>query len=123
MPAAFDNPAGVNLAAVHQFARAFGVSAILPLSVPAFSWSVGLLLLGVWGGYAVAVVLALFGRTPQARRMLPVIVCVAAALAIVCPPSFSKDAYAYVAFGRIGGWYRENPYLHTLAEMARRGDA
>ena len=122
MPDAFDNPAGVNLAGVRHFAEALGIGGLSPVTMPTFVWSFRVLLVAAWVGYIFAVVLAFGGRAPEARRILPLIVGVSAALAIFCPPSLSRDCYAYVAFGRMGGWYGENPYLHTLASLARRGD-
>lgn len=122
MPATFDNPAGVNLAGVRHFAESLGIAGAGALTVPQFAWSFRVLLVAAWAGYGVALVLAFSGRAPRARRTLPLIVAVSAAFALFCPPALSRDSYAYVAFGRMGAWYGENPYLHTLASLAQRGD-
>jgi hypothetical protein len=58
--------------------------------------------------YAVALRAAKF----LSRRAVLVSIAAVNALVLVAPPLLSTDLFSYIAYGRLGGTYGVNPYLH-----------
>jgi len=93
------------------------------ISVRAFTETFRVLVAIVWLGYAAAIVSAFRMQRPPANRVLLTAGLLAAALAVLFPPSLTHDLYAYLAYGRMAALHGWNPYIHTLSEFALFGDA
>jgi len=122
MPAAFDNPPGVNQAGLFHFRSVISAAQVTPLGMSAFVWLFRFLLVTVWAGYGTILFISYRYNPGIGRFTLPAIGLTAFLLALLFPPSLSSDVYAYVGWGSmwvIHGW---SPYERTLRSLADLGD-
>jgi hypothetical protein len=122
MPSSFESRWGHNYAGARHFQETLAGGAVGPMEHSAFrGWFRGLLA-SAWAGYALALLGMLMGGDRPARRGLAVVVVLALAMAIGCPPSLSYDCYAYVAFARMPLCYGLNPCVTTPRDLVALGD-
>jgi len=122
MPPSFDNPPGVNQAGLVHFRSVISTAHLTPLSVSAFLWLFGILLMTVWVGYGTIVLSSYRTNAGIGRFALPAIGITALLLALLFPPSLSSDVYAYVGWGRMWVSHGWSPYEQTLRSLAELGD-
>lgn len=65
-----------------------------------------------WAGYALAVWAGLQGKAPSPKVVLAVSIALSLTIALLCPPTLCKDAFGYVAYGRLQAFYGLNPYAY-----------
>lgn len=122
MPPGFQSPPGLNPDGVLQFQQILFGHALPPLSETVYVWAFRLLLALAWASYAWVILEAMEGRIPRAWSLVAIVIGLSIIYAVLCPPSLSRDGYAYVAFGRMGVLYGLSPYAHTLKDLIERGD-
>src|SRR5258706_13481662 len=99
MPAAFDNPPGVNQAGLLHFRSVIPAAQVTPLGISAFVWLFRFLLVTVWAGYGTILFISFRYNPGMGRITLRAIALTALSLALLFPPSLSSDVYAYVGWG------------------------
>ncbi len=122
MPASLRHPGPVDPLGARQFALWLFGHVPAEMSVSAFAWSFRALVVVVWIGYGLVLYAGLRHGVDRPTIVLAVAAVLAVVLAILFPPSLSHDLYAYLGFGRMRALYGLNPYVHTLHEIAGRGD-
>jgi len=90
-----------------------------------FAWAFRSVLLLAWASWALMIAAALGGTAlPTVRKsaFIPYAAAVVMALAVLAPPIFSTDAFAYTGWSRLMWAHGLNPYLHGGPSLAAAGD-
>ena len=96
---------------MQQFRAHLGLEGLPHLGFRAFSRAYRLLLVLLWGGYALTLFACLRGARLSMRAVLAAIVLAGVVTAVFAPPLLSSDVYANISHGRIFVLYGHNPYL------------
>jgi len=96
---------------LHQFRDRLDLDRLPRLPYRQFSRAYRLLLILLWGGYALTLLAGLRGARLAGRPLLAAILLVGVVTALFAPPLLSSDAYSNASHGRIFVLYGHNPYL------------
>ena len=124
MPADARAVFGLNPQGVARFRAAYGV-APAPVTPATFSTGLQVSLGAIWVSYLLFVGLGAAGA-PLSPRLSGAAaigaVLTVLAVAVLCPPSLSVDAYAYAGYGRMAVVHGLNPHVVSKARLVGLGD-
>lgn len=90
-----------------------------------FAWAFRSVLLLAWASWALMIAACLGGATLSNARKSAFVSCATAiviGLAVLAPPIFSTDTFAYTGWSRLMWAHGLNPYLHGGPALAAAGD-
>ncbi len=122
MPRELRSAPGLDPEGVDLFRAAILGARVTAWGVEPFIWGFRLLVAAAWVGYALMLVGGHRGSVPGRRTSLSLVAGTALVFALLCPPSLSRDVYAYAAFSRMQLLHDQNPYEQTLRDAAAEGD-